>query len=181
MSKSDANVTLPGGVSLQRVGQVLLDAWEVGSHQWKDSPLQMREGATRAKVPIPGDALDLFRLLHEGRIPYLLVGGIAMLTYIKGRNTKDVNLLMSVEVMRRVAELEIEDENNFFARARFRTVQVDLLLTRNPLFKTVEERFAAVHQFAGLDVPAVSVEGLIVLKLYALPSLYRQLDMDNRS
>src|SRR6266853_1461845 len=73
-----------------------------------------------------------------------------MLPYIKGRNTKDVNLLMSVEVMRRVAELEIEDENNFFARARFRTVQVDLLLTRNPLFKTVEQRFAAVHQFAEL-------------------------------
>jgi hypothetical protein len=46
------------------------------------------------------------------------------------------------------------------------------------LFKIVEERFATKHRFAELEVPAVSVEGLIVLKLYALPSLYRQFDMD---
>jgi hypothetical protein len=29
-----------------------------------------------------------------------------------------------------------------------------------------------------LNVPAATVEGLIILKLYALPSLYRQFDMD---
>jgi len=29
-----------------------------------------------------------------------------------------------------------------------------------------------------LNVPAATVEGLIVLKLYALPSLYRQFQMD---
>jgi len=53
-----------------------------------------------------------------------------------------------------------------------------LLFTFNPLFKTVAEKFATVHSFAELNVPAATVEGLIVLKLYALPSLYRQFDMD---
>ena len=75
-------------------------------------------------------------------------------------------------------ELEILDRQDFFARAQFRSVQVDLLFTFNPLFKTVAEKFATKHRFAELDVPAVNVEGLIVLKLYALPSLYRQMDMD---
>jgi hypothetical protein len=42
----------------------------------------------------------------------------------------------------------------------------------------VQERFATRHRFAELDVPAVTVEGLIVLKLYALPSLYGQFDWD---
>jgi len=51
---------------------------------------------------------------------------------------------------------------------------VDLLFTFNPLFKIVKERFATKHRFAELEVPAATVEGLIVLKLYALPSLYRQ-------
>jgi hypothetical protein len=63
-------------------------------------------------------------------------------------------------------------------RAKFRSVQVDLLLTKNPLFKLVGEQFATRHRFAELEVPAVTVEGLIVLKLYALPSLYRQMDLD---
>jgi hypothetical protein len=179
MTKTEASVTLPEGASLNRVAQVLLDAWEAGSHQWTDTPLQLREGNTASPpAPAPLDALDLFRVLHERRIRYLLVGGMAMLTYVQGRNTKDVDLLLSVEAMRQIPELSIEDRNEFFARGHFRSVQVDLLLTVNPLFKTVQERFATTHRFAELEVPAVTVEGLVVLKLYALPSHYRQFDWD---
>jgi hypothetical protein len=76
MNQGKANVTLPEGVSLQRVAQVLLDAWEVGSHQWRDTPLALREGGETPPAPFPGDALKLFRLLHERRVPYLLVGDI---------------------------------------------------------------------------------------------------------
>lgn len=178
MNKADISVSLPEGVSLQRVAQVLLDAWEVGSHQWTDSPLRVRESGPVPPAPVPRDAMDLFRVLHERRTPYLLVGGIAMLTYVEGRNTRDVDLLMSVAAMRQIPELKIEDENDFFARGKFRSVQVDFLLTANPLFKTVEERFATKHRFAELEVPAATAEGLIVLKLYALLSLYRLLDWD---
>src|SRR5436309_1977969 len=166
MNQTKSNVTLPEGVSLQRVAQVLLDAWEVGSHQWRDSPLQLREGVASPPPPIPQDALDLFRLLHERRIPYLLVGGLAMLTYVQGRNTKDVDLLMSVQAMAQIPELKVVDKEDCFVRAQFRSVRVDLLLTTNPLFRTVEEQFATKHRFAELEVPGVTVEGLIVLKLY---------------
>jgi hypothetical protein len=173
------DVTLPQGVSLDRVGQILRDAWEVGSHQWKDTPLQLREGSpSPPPAPLPADSLDLFRLLHERKVPYLLVGGIAMLTYVAGRNTKDVDLLMSLEALHQVPEMEVIDKNDLFVRARFRSVQVDLLLTSHPLFKLVIERFATIHRFAELEVPTAKVEGLIVLKLYALPSLYRQYDWD---
>jgi hypothetical protein len=72
----------------------------------------------------------------------------------------------------------VESQVDFFARAKFRSVQVDLLLTRNPLFKIVAEKFGTKHRFAEMELPAVTVEGLIVLKLYALPSLYRQMDLD---
>jgi hypothetical protein len=177
--KENRPVTLPAGVSLRRVAEVLLDAWEAGAHQWTDSPLQLCEGAApKPAMPVPQDALDLFRLLAERRAPYLLVGGLAMLTYVNGRNTKDVDLLMSVATLAQIPELVVEEKNDFFARAKFRSVQVDLLLTRNPLFKIVAEKFATKHRFAELEVPAVTVEGLVVLKLYALPSLYRQFDWD---
>jgi hypothetical protein len=120
----------------------------------------------------------LFRLLAERQVDYLLVGGMAMLTYVKGRNTKDVDLLLSLEASREIPELKILERQDFFARAQFRSLQVDLLFTFNPLFKTVAEKFATVHSFAEFKVPAATVEGLIVLKLYALPSLYRQFQMD---
>jgi hypothetical protein len=180
MTQTSQKVSLPEGVSLQRVAQVLLDAWEAGSHQWTGSPLQLREGdcGSPPPPPVPQDTLDLFRVLHGQQLPYLLVGGIALLTYVEGRNTKDVDLLMSLEAMQRVPDLQIEDRKDCFVRARFRSVQVDLLLTDNPLFKLVAERFATHHRFAELEVPAVTVEGLLVLKLYALPSLYQQLDWD---
>jgi hypothetical protein len=178
MNQTNTSVTLPEGVSLRRMAQVLSDAWEVGSHQWADSPLRLREGGEIPPAPVPGDAMDLFRVLHERRVPYLLVGGIAMLTYVQGRNTKDVDLTMSVAAAQQVPELVIQDREDFFARACFRSVRVVLLLTSNPLFKIVQERFATAHHFAELEVPATTVEGLIVLKLYALPSLYRQMDLD---
>jgi hypothetical protein len=179
MSEPSSPVSFPEGVSLQRVANVLLEAWEVGSHQWNDGPLQLHEESGPSPLrPVPGDALDLFRVLAERKIPYLLVGGLAMLTYVQGRNTQDVDLLMSVSAMQQIPDLVLEDQNEFFAKGRFRSVRVDLLLTQNPLFLEVQRRFAANHRFAEMEVPCASVEGLIVLKLYALPSLYRQMNMD---
>jgi hypothetical protein len=178
-AKEKHDVTLPEGVSLRRVAQVLLDAWEADPRRWMNTPAELREGPSQSTgMPVPQDALDLFRLLAERRVEYLLVGGMAMLTYVKGRNTKDVDLLMSLESSHQIPELEIRGRQDFFARAQFRSLQVDLLFTFNPLFKTVAEKFATVHAFAELNVPAATVEGLIILKLYALPSLYRQFDWE---
>ena len=177
--KQNRPVTLPEGVSLRRVAQVLQEAWEVGAHQWTESPLQLREGLSpKPAMPLPQDAMDLFRLLEERRAPYLLAGGLAMLTYVNGRNTRDVDLLMPVESLREIPELEIRDRRDFFARAQFRSVPVDLLFTFNPVFQMVAEKFATRRRFVELEIPTVTVEGLIVLKLYALPSLYRQFDWD---
>jgi hypothetical protein len=179
MSKANTTVTLPEGVSLRRVAEVLVDAWEAGSHRWTNTPLQLREGPRPAPpMPVPQDAMELFRLLHERRVNYLLVGGMAMLTYVQGRNTKDVDLLMSLAALEQLPELTIEDRKDFFARGKFRSIQVDLLLTANPLFKIILERFATRHPFEELSVPTATVEGMMVLKLFALPSLYRQMDMD---
>ena len=178
-SKEKRTVTLPEGVSLRRVAEVLLDAWEADPRRWMNAPPQLRNGAqSRPAMPVPQDAMDLFRLLAERRVDYLLVSGMAMLTYINGRNTKDVDLLMSVAALEQLPELKIEDRNDFFARGKFKSIQVDLLLTKNPLFKIVAEKFATQHPFDELAVPTATIEGMILLKLFALPSLYRQFDWE---
>lgn len=122
------------------------------------------------------DLIGLFGVLRERKVPYVLAGGMAMLTYVEGRNTKDVDLVLSIESLKRLPEIVLTDQIADFSRGKFGTLRVGVLLTTNPLFKLVEERHATHHRFLETDVRCATVEGLILLKLYALPALYRQGD-----
>lgn len=117
---------------------------------------------------------ELFNLLDERQIDYLLVGGIALLQYIEGRNTQDIDLIMAVSSLEKLPEIEIIDRNNDFARGKFKVLQINLFLTNNPLFDKVKIDYATRQQFVEKSIPCATVEGLMLLKLYALPSLYRQ-------
>ena len=116
----------------------------------------------------------LFALLGERRIGYLLVGGIALLQYVEGRNTDHIELILSPASLAKLPEIEIVGEEEGFARGIFSGLQIDLLLTSNPLFEIVTKRYATTRVFAEREIPCAAVEGLVLLKLYALPSLYRQ-------
>lgn len=122
------------------------------------------------------DVERLLAVLHERGPDYLLVGGVAMLLYVEGRNTEDVDLIFAVSDREKLPELVVEDEDADFVRGRFGGLRVKLLLTHNPLFEKVKWRYATIGRFAERDIPCATVEGLLVLKLYALPSLYRQGD-----
>jgi hypothetical protein len=115
-----------------------------------------------------------FSLLRERQIEYVLVGGIALLQYIEGRNTEDIDLIMALSSLDLIPELVVETQDEDFARGRFSDLKVDVLLTSNPLFDQVRRRYTTTQHFVEQDIPCATVEGLILLKLYALPSLYRQ-------
>ena len=116
----------------------------------------------------------LFALLDERQVEYLLVGGIALLQYIEGRNTQDIDLIMAVSSLEKLPEIRIIEQNQDFARGQFNELQIDLRLTRNPLFDKVKRDYATTRQFVEQAIPCATVEGLLLLKMYALPSLYRQ-------
>ena len=116
----------------------------------------------------------LFDALTEREINYVLVGGVALLSYVEGRNTQDIDLILSRATLATLPEVSINDENKDFIRATFEQLQVDILLTQNDLFRQVLEQFATTRQFGERTVRCATVEGLFVLKCYALPSLYRQ-------
>lgn len=115
-----------------------------------------------------------FSLLRERQIEYVLVGGIALLQYVEGRNTEDIDLIMAVSALERLPELQVETREDDFARGKFEGLKVDVLLTSNSLFEEVRKRFTITQHFVERDIPCATVEGLVLLKLYALPSLYRQ-------
>lgn len=119
---------------------------------------------------------DLFALLEERQVDYVLVDGIAMLQYIQGRNTQNIDLIMALNQLKQVPEIDVEDQNEYFARCRFDALQIDLLLTQNSLFDFVRKNHVTDGEFSDRKIRCATVEGLILLKLYALPSLYRQGD-----
>ena len=117
---------------------------------------------------------DFFAVLEQRKIDYVLVGGIAILHYVEGRNTQDLDLLMAMSSLEKLPELKISSQDIYFVQANYNELQVDVLLTQNPLFKKVHSEYSKVQKFLDRDIPLATVEGLLLLKLYALPSLYRQ-------
>jgi hypothetical protein len=116
----------------------------------------------------------LFDLLEERGVEYVLVGGIAMLAYVEGRNTQDIDLIVSAADLAKMPELRIEEQNIEFARAWLGELRVDFLFTRSKIFNAVKKRYVTTKRFIERELPCATVEGLLLLKLYALPSLYRQ-------
>jgi len=115
-----------------------------------------------------------FTLLRERQVEYVLVGGIALLQYVEGRNTEDIDLIMGLSSLEKLPEIEVETEDRDFTRGKFGHLKVDILLTSNPLFERVSKHYVTTQRFVEHEIPCATVEGLILLKLYALPSLYRQ-------
>jgi hypothetical protein len=70
----------------QRLGVVLYNAQVFNPRRW--NPLV-------SQSPDPSQIFEtveaLFAELDEQGLPYLLVGGIAMLSYVEGRNTEDID------------------------------------------------------------------------------------------
>jgi hypothetical protein len=117
---------------------------------------------------------QLFSFFAERKIDYLLVGGVALLSYVEGRNTQDVDFILARQDLLALPELVVQEENRDFARASFSGIPINLFLTDDPLFSLVGSQYGLERQFGDLKIWTSSAEGLVLLKLYALPSLYRQ-------
>jgi hypothetical protein len=137
---------------------------------------EQRRGATARMDDLLQAVDDLFTLLDQRELNYVLVGGIALLQYVQGRNTEDIDLILSVDDLRAIPEISIDSQDLFFARGNYSGLQIDFLLTSNPLFAHVQQLHVARQPFFERTITTATVTGLLLLKLYALPSLYRQGD-----
>ena len=88
--------------------------------------------------PMNSDSLiqavqGLFSLLEQLRVEYVLAGGVALLHYVEGRNTQDLDLLMAFTALEKVPEIKISTQDMYFIRASYGSLQIDILL----IFKIV--------------------------------------------
>lgn len=152
--------------SSAQIGNVIRNAIAFNTRNWQGD--RMNSDSLIQSVQ------HLFTILEKRKIDYVLVGGIALLHYVEGRNTQDLDLLMALSSLDKLPEFKITHQELYFLRAKYEDLQIDVLLTTNPLFKKVHDEHAHVQHFLDGNIPIATVEGLLLLKLYALPSLYRQ-------
>jgi hypothetical protein len=155
------------------VGRVLHDAAVFNFSRHRN-----RESFVNA-ANIPAEVEAFFDLLEQRSVDFLLVGGLAMLAHIRGRNTDDIDLVISTPDQQRLEpEVAIIERESFFAQAQFRGLRIDFLAAENPLFDFAARNYSEARPFDFFSRPRVircaTAPGLLLLKLYALPSLYRQ-------
>lgn len=150
------------------IGKVIRNAVAFNTQHWQRAQLDVDH--------LLDAVAELFKVLQERRVSYALVGGIALLKYVQGRNTEDIDLIVSVSSLKKLPEIVVTHKDAYFVRGNYKGLQIDFLLTKNPLFAHVKKHHVVTQDFLEQTVPSATVRGLILLKLYALPSMYRQGD-----
>jgi hypothetical protein len=163
--------TTPGDI-VPPAGKRVLDPW--------DLPSVVRDAHIFGSV-YGGDEENLVRALRgvlgslaEGKIPHVLVGGLALLQHVEGRNTRDVDLILAPGDARKISGFVEEERNEWFSTGHVGPLRVDLLFTTNPLFALVLANYSSEKDFHGQFVRIATPFGMVLLKMFALPSLYRQ-------
>ncbi len=72
---------------LVEIGQIVQNGIVFNPRNWEK---MIMESASLLQV-----VNRLFTLLDERGIDYVLVGGVALLNYVEGRNTQDIDLIMA--------------------------------------------------------------------------------------
>ena len=88
--------------ALEDIGEVLYYAAAFNPRHWIEDT-----GMAVSKDELLQAMADLFALLHQRQVSFVLVGGIALLRYVEGRNTQDLTLLLAVEDLERVPEIAL--------------------------------------------------------------------------
>lgn len=61
---------------------------------------------------------------------------------------------------------------------RFGDLRIDFLFTKEKLFAAIRQQYATKNQFAERRVTCATVDGLLLMKLFALPDTYRRGQFD---
>lgn len=150
------------------IGQTIYDANVFDIKNWKN-------GFRTNPDMLPDSVTKFLSLLDELAVDYCIVGGIAYLAYIEDRNTKDLDILISVEELSKISPfVEVESEDANFANAVFEGLKIDFLKTSNALFKYVKKSQTVEYGFVEGAFPIATVEGLVLMRFDAIIDLYQK-------
>ena len=124
---------------------------------------------------LPDTVINFLNLLDELKVNFCIVGGIAYLAYIQDRNTKDLDILISVKELEKIIDyVEVINKDENFTNAEFQGMRVDFLKTSNALFDYVKNHETTTYQFVEGEYPIATLEGLILMRFDAIIDLYQK-------
>lgn len=124
---------------------------------------------------LPVLVIKFLNLLEEKQVDFCIVGGIAYLAYIQDRNTKDLDILLSVKELEKIIDyVEVASEDENFTNAVFEGMRIDFLKTSNSLFEYVKNHETTKYNFTEGLYPIATVNGLILMRFDAIVDLYQK-------
>ena len=124
---------------------------------------------------LPELVLKFLELLEEKQVDFCIVGGIAYLAYIEDRNTKDLNILVSVQELEKIIDyVEVTNKDVNFTNAVFEGMRIDFLKTSNAIFDYVEKHETTTYNYVEGNYPIATINGLILMRFDAIIDLYQK-------
>lgn len=124
---------------------------------------------------LPNSVINFLKLLAEREIDYCIVGGIAYLAYVEDRNTKDLDILISVKDLEKILPfVKVLDDDANFTRAEFESLQIDFLKTSNSLFDHIKRHETTLYPFGEGEYPIATIDGLVLMRFDAIIDLYKK-------
>ena len=124
---------------------------------------------------LPELVIKFLNLLDEFRVDFCIVGGIAYLAYIQDRNTKDLDILISVKELEKIiGYVKVTNKDVNFTNAEFEGMRIDFLKTSNALFEYVKNHETTVYDFVEGKYPIATINGLILMRFDAIIDLYQK-------
>ncbi len=150
------------------ISQSIYDANAFNIQNWRDG------------FPIDYDMLPelvtkFLNLLEEKQVDFAIVGGIAYLAYVQDRNTKDLDILISVKELDKIIDyVEVTNKDLNFTNALFEGMRIDFLKTSNSVFEYVKNHETTEYNFEEGFYPVATINGLILMRFDAIIDLYQK-------
>ena len=123
---------------------------------------------------LPKSVDNFLKLLSKHNIEIVIVGGIALRYFVKTRNTEDLDLIISKANFQKISPSlkTLEADDDFANCETFDGLKVDFLFTDNAIFNYVKKGFSQKMTYQEGSFYIATVEGLVLMKLYAWADLY---------
>ena len=124
---------------------------------------------------LPELVIKFLNLLEEKQVDFCIVGGIAYLAYIQDRNTKDLDILISVTELEKIIDyVEVTNKDINFTNTKFEGMSIDFLKTSNAIFDYVKKHETTKYNFTEGLYPIATINGLILMRFDAIIDLYQK-------
>ena len=124
---------------------------------------------------LPELVIKFLNLLEEKEVDFAIVGGIAYLAYIQDRNTKDLDILLSVKELEKIIDdVDVVNKDANFTNAVFEGLKIDFLKTSNSLFEYVKKYETTEYDFEEGLYPIANLNRLILMRFDAIIDLYQK-------